>query len=207
MEEVEKVDISKTRKPTIVFYVAGIIVLIFVIWGALAPGSLRVAAENGLAWMIENFGWFYMLITAFFVFFVIFLAISPYGKLRLGKPNSRPEYSWFSWIGMLFAAGIGVGFVFWGVAEPILYYQDPPVGITPETAESAIAGIRYGAYHWALHPWAIFSLVGLTLAYVQYRKDQPALISSAFYPILGKKIHGPFGQGIDVLAVIATSTG
>jgi len=176
-------------------------------WGALAPQSLSAAAGTGLQWMIENFGWFYMLITAFFVFFAIFLAISPYGKIKLGKQDESPYYTWFSWIGMLFAAGIGVGFVFWGVAEPVLYYLDPPAGITPETSQSAVAGLRYGSYHWALHPWAIFSLVGLTLAYVQYKKDQPALISSAFYPLLGDRVKGPAGRLIDILAVIATSTG
>lgn len=153
--------------------------------------------------MIDNFGWFYMLITAFFVLFVIVLAISPYGKIRLEKPDDQPEFSWISWISMLFAAGIGVGFVFWGVAEPVLYYLDTPVGYEPETREAALAGLRYGAYHWALHPWAIFSIVGLTLAYVQFRKGRPALISSAFYPFLGRKI----GQTIDILAVLATCTG
>ncbi|QHS23700.1 BCCT family transporter [Virgibacillus sp. MSP4-1] len=197
----------RTDKPSTVFYISSILVAIFVLWGAISPGSLSNVANKALGWMITNFGWFYMLITAFFVLFVIFLAISPYGKLRLGKPDDRPEYSWFSWIGMLFAAGIGVGFVFWGVAEPVLYYLEPPVGYTPETRESAIAGLRYGSYHWALHPWAIFSIVGLTLAYVQYRKGKPALISSAFYPILGDRINGWAGKTIDILAVLATSTG
>src|SRR5690625_4148425 len=105
---------------------------------------------------------------------------------------------------MLFAAGIGVGFVFWGVAEPVLYYLDTPVGYEPRTTDAAQAGLRYGAYHWSLHPWAIFSIVGLTLAYVQFKKGRPALISSAFYPILGKKTDGWIGQTIDTLAVLAT---
>src|SRR5690625_2236033 len=157
--------------------------------------------------MITNFGCFYMLITAFFVLFIIVLAISPFGKIRLGKEDERPEFSWMSWIGMLFAAGIGVGFVFWGVAEPVLYYIDTPVGYEPRTNEAAIAGLRYGAYHWALHPWAIFSLVGLTLAYVQFKKGRPALISSALYPFLGNKTDGKIGQTVDILAVLATCTG
>ncbi len=195
------------KNPSGVFYIAGIIVLIFVIWGALAPETLNRVAVNGLVWMIENFGWFYMLITAFFVAFAIFLAVSPYGKIKLGKDDEEPHFSWVSWVGMLFAAGIGVGFVFWGVAEPILYYMDPPQGISPETSQSAAAGIRYGAYHWGLHPWAIFSLVGLTLAYVQYKKGLPALISSAFYPLIGDRVNGITGRVIDILAVIATSTG
>lgn len=195
---------NKTGK---VFYISATLVFLFVLWGVISPSSLTVVAESALAWMIDTFGWFYMLITAFFVLFVIILAISPFGKVRLGKPDERPEYSWFSWIGMLFAAGIGVGFVFWGVAEPVLYYLDPPVGIEAETNEAAIAGLRYGAYHWALHPWAIFSIVGLTLAYVQFSKGRPALISSAFYPIIGYKTNSWIGKAIDTLAVLATCTG
>lgn len=190
-----------------VFIISSILVSLFVLWGALFPSSLNEVANAALTWMIDNFGWFYMLITALFIFFVVGIAISPYGKVRLGKRNDRPEYSWISWIGMLFAAGIGVGFVFWGVAEPLLYYMEPPVGYQPETTDSAIAGLRYGAYHWALHPWAIYSVVGLTLAYVQYRKGLPALISSAFYPILGERVNGWQGKTIDILAVLATCTG
>lgn len=196
-----------TKKPAKVFYISSILVSLFVLWGVISPSSLNQAAEASLGWMITNFGWFYMLITAFFVLFVILLAISPYGNIRLGKPDDRPEFTWISWIGMLFAAGIGVGFVFWGVAEPVLYYLDAPVGIEPETREAALAGLRYGSYHWAFHPWAIFSIVGLTLAYVQFRKNRPALISSAFYPLIGSKINGPLGQTIDILAVLATCTG
>ncbi|WP_346726915.1 BCCT family transporter [Bacillus suaedae] len=194
-------------RPSSVLIISAILVGLFVAWGALAPESLDRAAGEGLGWMINNFGWFYMLVTAFFVLFVIILAISPFGRIRLGKPDERPEYSWYSWIGMLFAAGIGVGFVFWGVAEPVLYYLDPPMGFTAETPQAAVAGLRYAVYHWALHPWAIFSIVGLTLAYVQFKKDRPALISSAFYPLIGDRVNGWFGQGIDILAVIATCTG
>lgn len=195
------------KRPNTVFYVSALLVALFVLWGAFSPDSLSRMAGNALGWMITNFGWFYMLITAFFVLFVIVLAISPYGNIRLGKPEDRPEFSWLSWIGMLFAAGIGVGFVFFGVAEPLLYYLDTPVGIEPETREAATAALRYSSYHWALHPWAIFSIVGLTLAYVQFRKGRPALISSAFYPLIGRKTDGWMGQMIDILAVLATCTG
>lgn len=112
-----------------VFIISSILVSLFVLWGTLFPSSLNKVANAALTWMIDNFGWFYMLITALFIFFVVGIAISPYGKVRLGKRNDRPEYSWISWVGMLFAAGIGVGFVFWGVAEPLLYYMEPPVVI------------------------------------------------------------------------------
>lgn len=200
-----KKDNSNIKNP--VFIISATLVGLFVLWGFISPSSLSYVADNSLSWLITNFGWFYMLITAFFVLFVIILAISPFGKMRLGRPGDRPEYSWISWIGMLFAAGIGVGFVFWGVAEPVLYYLDPPVGVEPGTDDAAAAGLRYGSYHWALHPWAIFSIVGLTLAYVQFRKGRPALISSAFYPLIGDKSEGWIGQTIDVLAVLATCTG
>ncbi|MCL7747164.1 BCCT family transporter [Halalkalibacter alkaliphilus] len=199
--------VNESKRVGIVLIISAIIVGLFVLWGAVSPGSLDRAAGHGLSWMLDNFGWFYMLVTAFFVLFVIVLAISPLGSMRLGKPGEKPQYSWYSWIGMLFAAGIGVGFVFWGVAEPVLYYFDTPSGFTPETPEAAVAGLRYAVFHWALHPWAIFSIVGLTLAYVQFRKDRPALISSAFYPIIGERVHGWLGKSIDILAVIATCTG
>ncbi|WP_368504714.1 BCCT family transporter [Alkalihalophilus sp. As8PL] len=198
---------NDTAKPGSVLIISAILVGLFVLWGALSPNTLQSAADSGLGWMIENFGWFYMLSTAFFVLFVIAIALSPFGKMRLGKPDERPQYTWYSWIGMLFAAGIGVGFVFWGVAEPVLYYIDTPMGYTPETEQAAAAGLRYAVYHWALHPWAIFSIVGLTLAYVQFRKDRPALISSAFYPLIGNRVNGWAGRSIDILAVIATCTG
>lgn len=198
----------ETKNPNIVFYISAPLVALFVLWGAFFPTNLANVSAEALAFTLNNFGWFYMLVTAFFIGFVLFLAVSPFGKLKLGKPDENPEFRFISWLGMLFAAGIGVGFVFWGVAEPILYYFDPhPDYIGQSDAVRAEAGLRYGVFHWALHPWAIFSLVALTLAYVQFRKDQPALISSAFQPILGDKIHGPFGKAIDVLAVLATATG
>src|SRR5699024_3978290 len=137
METKDKMN-NKVGNVGIVFVISSILVTLFVLWGALSPTSLNEAASSGLTWMIENFGWFYMLITALFVLFVIILALSPYGKIRLGKTDDRPEYSWISWIGMSFAAGIGVGFVFWGVAEPILYYVDPPLGYEPGTRVSAL---------------------------------------------------------------------
>lgn len=198
---------GKNSRLGAVFYISAFIISMFVLWGAISPRSLQLIAEDALEWTINSFGWFYMLTTAFFVLFVIVLAISPFGKLKLGKKDDEPEFSWLSWIGMLFAAGIGVGFVFFGVAEPILYYNDPPVGIEPGTRDAALAGLRYGAYHWAFHPWAIFSIVGLILAYAQFRKGRPALISSALYPFLGYKTNGKIGKTVDILAVLATCTG
>ncbi|SER85997.1 BCCT family transporter [Salisediminibacterium halotolerans] len=198
----------ETKNPNIVFYISAPLVALFVLWGFLGPESLDRLSNIALGFTLDNFGWFYMLVTAIFIAFILFLALSPFGKLKLGKPDEKPEFKYISWIGMLFAAGIGVGFVFWGVAEPVLYFFDPhPDYVNAPEGDQAAAGLRYGVFHWALHPWAIFSIVGLTLAYVQFRKDQPALISSAFHPLIGDRAYGAFGKGIDTLAVLATSTG
>ncbi|MFA9556614.1 BCCT family transporter [Evansella sp. AB-rgal1] len=198
----------ETKKPSIIFYISASLVAIFVLWGAIAPETLESYSEATLGAILHHFGWFYMLSTAFFITFVLFLAVSPFGKLRLGKPGEKPEYTFYTWLGMLFSAGVGVGFVFWGVAEPGLYYLDPHPNYVDAAEEvKAAAGLRYAVFHWALHPWAIFSLVALTLAYVQFRKNKPALISSAFQPLLGKNQYGLFARGIDTFAVLATSTG
>lgn len=195
------------RSLSIVFYVSAILISLFVVWGAIFPAHLGDVAQSALDWVIANFGWYYLLIASGFVVFGIVVAISPFGNLRLGKEDDRPEHSFISWVGMLFAAGLGAGFVFFGVAEPALYYLDPPPGVEPGTVDAANTGLRYGVFHWGLHAWGAFSVVGLTLAYVQYRKNQPALISSAFYPLLGEKSKGWIGKLIDILAVISTAAG
>jgi glycine betaine transporter len=188
-------------------YISAIFISLFVLWGAIFPAHLGETANAALDWVINTFGWFYLLIATGFVLFGIVIAISPFGKLRLGKDSDRPEHSYISWVGMLFAAGLGAGFVFFGVAEPVLYYLDAPPGVTPGTIEAAEVGLRYGIFHWGLHAWGAFSVVGLTLAYVQYRKNQPALISSAFYPLIGERTKGWMGNLIDILAVISTAAG
>lgn len=198
---------NKQRKRPYVLYISAIFIFLFVLWGAIFPGHLGESANAALDWVIDTFGWFYLLIASGFVLFGIVIAISPFGKLRLGKDNDRPEHSYISWIGMLFAAGLGAGFVFFGVAEPVLYYLDTPPGVTPGTIEAAEVGLRYGIFHWGLHAWGAFSVVGLTLAYVQYRKNQPALVSSAFYPLIGDRAKGWIGNLIDILAVISTAAG
>jgi glycine betaine transporter len=199
--------INKQRTPPFVLYISAILIFLFVLWGAIFPGHLGESANAALDWVLDTFGWFYLLIASGFVLFGIVVAISPFGRLRLGKENDRPEHSYISWVGMLFAAGLGAGFVFFGVAEPVIYYLDPPSGVTAGTIEAAEIGLRYGIFHWGLHAWGAFSVVGLTLAYVQYRKDQPALISSAFYPLIGDRTNGWMGNLINILAVISTAAG
>src|SRR5699024_6177144 len=159
---------TNSKRFSVVLYISAIIVAMFVAWGITASGTLDVAAKSALNWMIDRFGWFYMLVAAFFDLFVIYLSVIDLGIIKLGKDDEEPEFSWFSCIGMLFAAGIGVGFVFWGPGVPILHYSNPPVGFEPYSNESAYAGLRYGVFHWALQPLGIFLLVGLTLVYFEY---------------------------------------
>jgi len=189
-----------------VFYISLIIIGLFVIWGIISPVNLAATATYLLNIMTKRFGWFYLLTAFFILCFSIYLIFSKYGKIRLGKDEDRPNYNNISWFAMLFSAGMGVGLVFWGVAEPLQHYMDPPVGLG-ESAEAARTAMRYSFFHWGLHPWAIYTFVGLCLAYFNYRKESNGLISSTFYPLLKDKVNGPIGKLIDILAVIATAFG
>lgn len=190
-----------------VFYISILIVTLFVIGGLLFPESLTQLTNYGLACVIEKFGWFYLIATIGFLIFSIYIAFSKYGDIRLGKEEDRPEYSFMTWFAMLFSAGMGIGLVFWGVAEPISHYVNPPGGLVPETPEAAKAAMRYAFFHWGLHPWGVYAIVGLALAYFTFRKELPTLISSIFYPLLGEKAKGAAGKTIDILAILATVFG
>lgn len=190
-----------------VFKVAISIVLLFVLWGFLSPSGLAEASGSLLGVITEKFGWFYLLSTFSFLVFSIFLAFSKYGSIRLGENTDRPEYTNRSWFAMLFSAGMGIGLVFWGVAEPMSHYMAPPQEATPQTAQAARLAMRYSFFHWGLHAWAIYTVIGLAIAYFTFRKKQSGLISSTFYPLLGDKVKGPIGKAIDILAIIATIFG
>ncbi|ADU31430.1 BCCT family transporter [Evansella cellulosilytica] len=192
----------------IVLIISVIIVILISGWGFLFPSHMENTMTYILSFAIDGFGWFYVLSTAVFISFCLYLGFGPYKHMKLGKVNDKPEYSFFSWIGMLFAAGMGVGLVFWGVAEPMSHYHSPPPhGITPHSQEAAEVGILYGVFHWGIHPWAVYAIVALGLAFAKFRKELPGLISSAFYPIIGERIHGPIGKSIDIVAIIGTTIG
>jgi len=178
----------------------------FILWGVFFNESLSKLGSSLLKSILDSFGWFYLVAAGLFLLFTIFLMISRYGNIRLGNDQDQPEYSTLSWIAMLYSAGMGVGLVFWGVAEPLSHYIHPPMG-TGKTVQAAEMAMQYTFFHWGLHPWAIYTVVGLSLAYFQFRKGMPALISSAFYPLLGNKLYGPIGKTVDVLAVFATVFG
>ncbi|GGA29519.1 glycine betaine uptake BCCT transporter [Paenibacillus physcomitrellae] len=191
-----------------VFTITIIIAALFAIWGAIAPDSLAAAANQAYNFSIQNFGWFYLLATLFFLLFALYLAFSRYGNIRLGDDDDEPEYSTLSWLSMLFSAGMGIGLVFWGVAEPLSHYLSPPEGAKGGTTEAARLAMRYSFFHWGLHPWAIYTVIALSLAYFQFRKGYKGLISFTFIPLFGERlVNGWLGKTIDILAVIATIFG
>jgi len=178
------------------------------LWGAASPTSLASVSTATLNGIIHAFGWSFVVSTAFFLVFSVFLALSRFGKIRLGRDDDVPEFSTVSWVCMMFSVGMGIGLMFWGVAEPVYHFGAPPHGMAePQSKEAAVVAMQYSYFHWALHPWAIYAIVGLALAYFSYRRGLPVLISSAFHPLLGDRIHGPIGRTIDVLAIIATLFG
>ncbi|KMZ42292.1 MULTISPECIES: BCCT family transporter [Bacillales] len=189
------------------FLISLVIVFVIVLFGAISPELFAAAASQVLKVTTTNFGWFYLIVTFGFLIFCIFLAFSRYGQIPLGSDDDEPEYSLPTWFAMLFSAGMGIGLVFWGVAEPVSHYFAPPAGVTGQTTEAAQTALRYAFFHWGLHPWGIYALIALSLAYFQFRKGAKGLISSTFGPLLGERIHGPLGKGIDILAVIATAFG
>ncbi|AVS85578.1 BCCT family transporter [Paracidovorax avenae] len=184
---------------------AGLIAAV-VLWGLASPASLGAFFGTLLSDITRNFGWLYLWVVLALVVLALFLALSRYGDLKLGDEDEEPEFSTATWFAMLFAAGMGIGLVFWGVAEPVSHYGLPPPGIAPQTPEAAGAAMRYAFFHWGLHPWAIYGIVGLTIAFFQFRRQAPALVSSATesLPWRGMRHLSPL---VNVLAVVATAFG
>ena len=161
------------------------------------------AAKN---WTANDAGWFTILAVAGFLVFVVGVAVSGYGRIKLGPDHSRPDYSYASWFAMLFAAGMGIGLMFFGVAEPIMHYATPPTG-TPESAAAARQAMRITFFHWGVHAWAIYAVVALALAYFGFRHNLPLRVRSALYPLIGERIHGPIGHTVDTFAALGTIFG
>lgn len=192
------------------FFISALLVVVFVAGSVAAPETANSLLGAAKDWAIAHFDWLFMLAGNLFVVFCIGLAVSPAGRLRLGGDDAQPEFGLLSWFAMLFAAGMGIGLMFWSVAEPVAYYTDwfgTPFNVAPGTPEAASAGLGATMYHWGLHPWAIYAVVGLALAYFAYNHDMPLTIRSAFYPLLGDRCWGWPGHAIDTLAVLATIFG
>src|SRR5690349_1245255 len=191
-----------------VFGVSAALVVAFVVWGIASTGTLSSVSAAVLSAVITGGGWAFVLVASGFVVFALWVAFSRYGKIPLGADDEEPEFRTVSWIAMMFSAGMGIGLMFYGVSEPITHFATPPPGTgaagNPEAAQNAMATTLF---HWTLHPWAIYAVVGLTIAYGVYRRGRPQLISAAFEPLLGRHAHGPGGKVIDMLAIFATLFG
>ncbi|MGM0577898.1 MAG: BCCT family transporter [Myxococcota bacterium] len=190
----------------VVFFVSAGVILIFVVLAAAFTEPTAAAFDAIQAFIVGRFGWLYIGSVAFFLGFVIYLFFSRYGDIRLGKDDEEPAYSNTSWFAMLFSAGMGIGLLFYSVAEPILHMSQPPHA-DPGTVEAARQAMVLTFFHWGMHAWAIYIVVGLSLAYFSYRHDLPLTIRSAFYPLLGKRIHGAGGDVVEILAVFGTLFG
>jgi BCCT family betaine/carnitine transporter len=193
-----------------VFIVSALLVLVFVIGTVMFPNAAKEAFDGSKGWSIDNFDWFFLVAGNIFVLFCLVLIVLPVGKVRLGGDDARPEFSNLSWFAMLFAAGMGIGLMFWSVAEPAAYYTDwwgTPLNAAAKTVEGAELAMGATMFHWGLHPWAIYAVVGLSLAFFTYNKGLPLTIRSAFYPFIQDRSWGWFGHVIDVVAVMATIFG
>ncbi len=194
--------------PTVTFVSAGILV-VFVAFTLLFPSQAEAAFDTTLAFINDGFGWFYILAANLFVLAAAFFAFSRYGKIRIGGPTAQPEFSRVAWYAMLISAGMGIGLMFWSIAEPIFHLNGPPplFGVEPGSAEAGKAALATTFYHWGPHPWAIYGLVALALAFFAYNRGLPLTFRSVFYPLLRERIYGRWGDAIDVLTVLATLAG
>lgn len=189
-----------------VFFGTVIIIALFLAVVVIAPSSFELLTQQLKQWITDSFSWFYVLSVAFFLILLIYIACSSIGRIKLGPDHSQPEYNNGSWFAMLFTAGMGIGLMFFGVAEPVMHYVNPPSG-DAQTIEAAQQALRVTFFHWGLHAWAIYAVVGLALAYFAYRHNLPLKTRSALYPLIGKKIYGPWGDSIDIFATIGTVFG
>src|SRR5690625_6279616 len=195
-------DLLRLRTSPPIFFGAAAVIIVFVILTITLTEWMDSIVSASSDWLYTNLGWFYIFGVTLFLVFLIYIAISRFGRVKLGPDDEAPEHSGPTWFAMLFAAGIGSILMFWGVAEPINHYANPPMqdaeGQTPDAAREAIS---FTLYHFGLHTWAIFALPALGFAYFMYRRNLPPRVSSVFQPILGGKINGAVGAAVDVVAI------
>jgi len=189
-----------------VFYTSGILLLTLVIYASLFHDNAQVLFTAVQDWILTNVSWFYILAVALILGTVAFLGISRYGDIKLGPDHSTPDYSSTTWFAMLFSAGMGIGLMFFGVAEPVMHFLNPPVG-DGHTVEAAREAMKITFFHWGLHAWAIYAIVAMILAYFSYRHGLSLTLRSALYPLIGERIYGPIGHAVDIFAIIGTVLG
>lgn len=189
-----------------VFFTSALLIFLLVAFAAVFPDVADKNFKLLQQQIFTNASWFYILAVALILLSVTFLGLSRYGDIKLGPDHAQPDFSYHSWFAMLFSAGMGIGLMFFGVAEPVMHYLSPPVG-TPETVAAAKEAMRLTFFHWGLHAWAIYAIVALILAFFSYRHGLPLTLRSALYPIIGDRIYGPVGHAVDIFAVIGTVFG
>ncbi|MBV4499589.1 BCCT family transporter [Pseudomonas shirazensis] len=200
---------DKTPKATInppVFWISAVLLLLLVLYASVFQAHAQSLFAHIQGWIIGNVSWFYILAVAIILGTVVFLGISRYGDIKLGPDHSTPDYSSTTWFAMLFSAGMGIGLMFFGVAEPVMHFLKPPIG-DGGTVQAAGEAMRITFFHWGLHAWAIYAIVALILAYFSFRQGLPLTLRSALYPLIGERIYGPLGHAVDIFAIIGTVFG
>lgn len=199
------------KKVSNVFWISAIVTVLFIIWGIIPQSVLPTANLDNITsiiqgYLVDTFGWFYLLTATGFLIFAIYLIFSKYGNIKLGRPGDKPEYGYLTWFAMLFSAGMGIGLVFWGAAEPLSHFHEPPFG-DAETSDAAKTALQYSFFHWGFHPWAIYATIALALAYFKFRKQAPGVVSAILEPLFGERIRGKWGTLVDFIVVFATVFG
>lgn len=195
---------SSLNKP--VFFSSALLILALVLYSVLLPEQAQSRFSLLQSWIIDKASWFYVLTVALILICCVFLAVSRYGDLKLGPDHSQPEYRNTTWFAMLFSAGMGIGLMFFGVAEPLMHFTAPPVG-EAGTVQAAREAMKLTFFHWGLHAWAIYAIVALILAFFCFRHNLPLTLRSALYPLIGERIHGPIGHAVDTFAILGTVFG
>lgn len=200
---------SVTSEPEVnwpVFIISGVGILAIALWAIFAPDNAADTLAGIVAWVSKNFGWFYIVTATVAVLFMLYIAISRTGQIKLGPDHAKPQFGLFSWASMLFAAGIGIDLLFFSVAEPVAQYYGPPTG-DAEAIEAARQAVVFTLFHYGVTGWALYALMGMAFGYFAYRLNMPLTIRSALYPIIGKRIHGPAGEAVEIAAMLGTVFG
>ncbi len=209
MAAVETDDVVERPKAPIdkpVFYTAAAGLLLVLGAAAIAPDAANELFAGIQSGIVANASWYYVLVVAVILVSAVFIAVTRYGDIKLGPDHAVPEYSLISWFAMLFAAGMGIGLMFFGVAEPVMHFINPPNG-AGSTVAAAKEAMKITFFHWGLHAWATYAIVAVILAYFGYRHDLPLTLRSALYPLFGERIYGPLGTAVDVFAILSTTFG
>jgi len=176
-------------------------------FGVFKPKVFEATLKSLQNWISVNFGWFFLLTIAAFILYLIWAAASKYGNIKLGKDEDKPEYTYFEWIAMLFSCGIGIGFIFWAVAEPLYHYASPPYLAAKGSPAAATVAMQISLLHWGIHGWACYAIAGLAIGYTTYRLGRPLSVANSLYGVLGEKVNGVWGKVVDFLAAFATIAG